>query len=312
MEEVDRSIKSAWLARHLMRARKYEAQKIAWKIFFLERRDINDFGRADLEAKISQACKLLFSLRRVRIKSLAAELANRSKFISLYDDTIAQNLKHFSSNEEIAKQIILKSKLSDKTLRILHKYHISTTHKQLQSSEASCKPEHTVKHPATARQRERNPKRTAPTRKMRGQGTNGKSSVVSRRPSTLDSVFIGSLSQSSKGVDKPSRKKPAQKNRLGQRSRQQQAESVYGGAARHLKGTKHTHSSSGKSRKPLNKGRSYKPIQTHYTKKTPPTNKQPQGSEQLHPSWAASKKRKEMENRILKPQGQKIIFADSD
>ena len=46
---------------------------------------------------------------------------------------------------------------------------------------------------------------------MRGQGTNGKSSVVSRRPSTLDSVFIGSLSQSSKGVDKPSRKKPAQK-----------------------------------------------------------------------------------------------------
>lgn len=60
--------------------------------------------------------------------------------------------------------MILKSKLSDKTLRILHKYHISTTHKQLQSSEASCKPEHTVKHPATARQRERNPKRTAPTR----------------------------------------------------------------------------------------------------------------------------------------------------
>ena len=46
---------------------------------------------------------------------------------------------------------------------------------------------------------------------MRGQGTNGKSSAVSRRPSTLDSVFIGSLSQSSKGVDKPSRKKPAQK-----------------------------------------------------------------------------------------------------
>ncbi len=71
-------------------------------------------------------------------------------------------------------------------------------------------------------------------------------------------------------------------------------------------------SDTGKPRKPLNKSQSYKPTQTHYTKKIPPTNQRPQGSDQLHPSWAASKKRKEMENRILEPQGQKIIFADSD
>ncbi len=94
----------------------------------------------------------------------------------------------------------------------------------------------------------------------------------------LRTVFIGSLSESSKGATKPSRKKPAQKviithisilyrslYRIALGKDQdnsewlsciifmqcdctllcRQAESVYGGAARHLKGSKHTHTSSG-------------------------------------------------------------------
>ncbi len=89
--------------------------------------------------------------------------------------------------------MILKSKLFNKTSRILHKHHTSSTHKQLQTPEASCKPEHTIKYASTARQRERNPKRTAPSRKVRE--TNGRSSVASRRPLyTQEAVKLTGLS----------------------------------------------------------------------------------------------------------------------
>ena len=59
----------------------------------------------------------------------------------------------------------------------------------------------------------------------------------------------------------------------------------------------------------------FKHSQRTKTMSSIPSSKQPLSSggvEELHPSWIASKRRKEMERTINKPQGQRIVFKDSD